>query len=114
MPGSIISGVRIGALRLSAVTVVTISAPRTASAVLGTARDCRPGRRKRLQIEQQFCGGGGVGVEQPQFADAEHVMKGDGLKFALRAVADERHDSAVGARQVPRGERGDRPPCATP
>ena len=45
MPGSIIAGMRMVALVLSAVTVVTMSAPRTASAVLARRLQAGPGRR---------------------------------------------------------------------
>jgi hypothetical protein len=54
MPGSIISGVRIVALRLSAVTVVTMSAPRTASAIELQRRTRSPGSCSFLRLRSSF------------------------------------------------------------
>ena len=42
-------------------------------------------------MRSSFVGGLGIDVEQAHLADAEHVVEGDDLEFALRAVADERH-----------------------
>ena len=56
MPGSIISGVTMVALVLSAVTVVTMSAPRTASAVLVQTRTVRP-RPARLAASLALAAG---------------------------------------------------------
>ena len=77
-----------------------MSAPRTASAVLAQARTVRPGQPQRFEIELELRRRLRIGVEQPQFPDAEHVMECDRLEFALRAVADERHHPASPARHV--------------
>src|SRR5580700_7381285 len=84
MPGTTIGAVRIVALHLSAVTVVTMSDPWAAAAA----------EAQRTEIAHQLLGGRRVDVEQAHFADAEHVVEGDHLEFALRAIADERHDAA--------------------
>ena len=57
MPGSSIAGLRTVALRLSAVTVVTMSAPRTASSVLLQACNRRFGTPRRLRMSLAVAAG---------------------------------------------------------
>src|ERR1700758_440539 len=90
IPGAIIAGARIVALRLSAVTVVTMSAP-------ATAPDLEAGQAEPTQVAHQLLGGERIGVVETQLADAEQVVEGDRLELALRAVADQRHHAAAGA-----------------
>src|SRR5690606_39409925 len=45
-----------------------------------------------------------IGVEQAPLAYAKNVVEGDGLELALRPVAHQRHDAAVGSRQPLRCE----------
>ena len=100
MPASIIAGSRITALRLSAVTVVTMSAPRTACAVLAQrtiAMSASSGIARRLRSSLAVAAR--VDVEQAQFANAQHAVEGNGLELALRAVADQRHHR--GCRAAP-------------
>ena len=100
MPGSIISGRRMVALRLSAVTVVTMSLPRTASMHRRAAHDLQARQVQARQVAFELGAGAGVGVEQAQLADALQVVESQRLEFALRAIADQRHGAAVLPGQV--------------
>ncbi len=92
---------RTTALRLSAVTVVTMSAPRNASSVLAQAVSSKPSRR----------GCAGTFAWPPgrcraaQGADPEEGPEGQGLELGLGAVADQRHGARIRPRQGPRGQR---------
>ena len=101
MPGSIISGVRIVARVLSAVQVVTMSAPRTASAVERARIDAEAAAG---EVGAELVDGLGIDVEDADFLDAEQRLEGERLELGLRAGADQRHDAAVGAGE---GHRGD-------
>ena len=106
MPGAIIGGVRITALRLSAVTVVTTSAPLHASAVEPHAHDLQVRKLgHRREVARELGRRTAIDVVEPQFADADQPVERDRLEFALRAVADQRHDAAVGPREPLRRER---------
>ena len=91
------SGVMMVALVLSAVTVVTMSAPRTASAVLAQTVILQRGR-DGVQVGHQLGGGARVDVEQAHLLDAHQQVERERLELALRAVADHGHHAAVGAR----------------
>ncbi len=95
-------GVKITALHLSAVTVVTMSAPLQASAAeRGSYQAQILEFRTGAQILFQLGGGARVGIEHPQLADTGHAIKAHGLKFALRTIAYQGHDPAVAAREMP-------------
>ena len=69
------------------------------------ATDCQG--RIRTQVTHQFVSGRGINIEDADFFDTEQCVEGDRLKFALRAVADQRHRARVWAGQRPRcHERG--------
>jgi hypothetical protein len=79
-----------------------MSTPLTASAVLLKTRSCSP---RAGQVGDQLGGGARVDVEQVQGVDADQVTEGQRLELALRAVADQGHDSAVGSGQLLGGQR---------
>ncbi len=61
-----------------------------------------PVRRKRCEIALQLGGGHGIHIKQLQAAHAQQRDKGQRLKFALRAIANQRHAAAVRPRQLAR------------
>ena len=60
---------------------------------------------QRLQVARQLGRGGGIDVIQAQLANTQHVVKRNRLKFALRAVTNQRHHAAAGPRHVSGGQR---------
>jgi hypothetical protein len=88
MPGSIIAGVMMVALLLSAVTVVTMSAPRTASAVSAQTTSRSAGTRRAGW--RQLGGGAGVDVVTGAPRRCPSGVERQRLELALRAVADQR------------------------
>ena len=85
-PARIIDGVRIVALRLSAVTVVMISAPRPPPPWKRQRTTRSPARRSAREISLELVGGRRVGVVQPQLTNAEHVdgRRWPGIRSASR------------------------------
>ena len=65
------------------------------------------------QVGKQFAGGLPVRIEKTQFGDAQQVVESQGLEFALRAVADQRHAAAARAGQCARchGRHGGSSQC---
>ena len=57
------------------------------------------------EVAHQLVGGMRVHVIQPQLINAQQMVKGDGLKLALRTVAYQRHAAAAAARQMLRRQR---------
>ena len=86
------------ALVLSAVTVVTMSAPRTPRRCSRRRRSRAPARRP--QIRDELGRGARIDIVQADRLDAEQVVEGERLELALRAVADQRHHAAVPAREA--------------
>ena len=52
-----------------------------------------------VQVGDQLVGGPGIDVKEMEHLDAEQMMEGQRLKFALRAIADQGHGLAAGAGQ---------------
>ncbi len=99
MPGASMSAGEDGwRWRLSAVTVVMMSAPCTAAATLAPPTTSTPHcAANGTEIALQLGGGGGIHIKQLQAAHAQQRDKGQRLKFALRAIANQRHAAAVPA-----------------
>lgn len=85
------------ALILSAVTVATMSVPRTARPCW-----CRPrcAACRARQVGPQLGRCSRIGVEQAQGVDAQQVVKRERLEFALRSAADQRHGAGTGRAGV--------------
>ena len=62
---------------------------------LRSAAALHQAQRGAAEVAHQLGGGHRVDVVQAQLFNAHQVVKGQGLEFALCAVADQRHDPAV-------------------
>ena len=90
------------AWRLSAVAVVTMSAPAPPRARSRASTMSKP---VAAHVAHEFLGRGGIDVVDAQALDAEHGLERERLELRLRAVADHRHPRAVRPRQLARGQR---------